>query len=82
MRVSSKELRQAVAEQIEAAAEVGWTETEVGSKEQIEAAAEQIVATSSRSRPRRSPAKPGEPILVRDDHRRSLVIEVGTGEAW
>ena len=27
-----KELRQAVAEQIEAAAEVGWTETEVGSQ--------------------------------------------------
>ena len=25
--------------------------------------------------------KPGEPILVRDDHRRSLVIEVGTGES-
>ena len=30
--MSSKELRQAVAEQIEAAAEVGWTETEVGSQ--------------------------------------------------
>ena len=36
----------------------------------------------SRSEPRWSPAKPGEPILVRDDHRRSLVIEVGTGESW
>ena len=50
--------------------------------EQIEAEAEQIVATSSRSEPRWSPAKPGEPILVRDDHRRSLVIEVGTGGSW
>ena len=46
----------------------------------------------SRSRPPRADralikaemvtASLGEPILVRDDHRRSLVIEVGTGESW
>ena len=42
---------------------------------QIEAEAEQIKAE-------RVTASLGEPILVRDDHRRSLVIEVGTGESW